>query len=301
MKQFALILFLVLSISMGALAQELNCSVQVTSSQVEGSERTVFEAMQRSIYEFVNNRKWTNDVFQNNERIECSMLINITKRISNTEFEGTIQINATRPVYGASYKTVLFSHKDNDLQFQYQQFDVLDFSETAHLSNLTSVVTFYIYTILGMDYDSFSLNGGTPHFQKALTIVSNAQSAQESGWKAFESQTNRYWLAENLLDRRFAPLRTCYYNYHRKGFDKMGDNVDDARAQITGALELLPKVHQAVPNSFNMRIFFNAKSDEIVKLYSKAYPEEKTRVIQLLNQVDPGNTTKYIKIQESGR
>ena len=296
-----LILVLLILIVAPAKAQELNCVVTVNSRQIEGSEKTTFQAMERSIREFVNNRRWTNDVFKTTERIECSILINLTEQLSQGEFKGSIQITASRPIYGTSYNTTLFNHNDGDFQFRFQQFDVLDFSQTAHLSNLTSVLAYYIYIIIGLDYDSFSLKGGTPYFQKALAIVNNAQGAQELGWKAFESSTNRYWLVENMLDTRFSPLRVCMYKYHREGFDILSEKTDEGRGKVTEALQELAKVHQAVPNSFNLRVFFNAKSEEIIKLYStKAFPEEKTRIVNLLNQIDPANTNRYAKIKNAG-
>lgn len=283
----------------GASAQELNCRVTVNSSQIQGSEKSAFDALQQSVTEFMNQRKWTNDVFQTNERIDCSILINLTDRISNNVYKASIQVQATRPVYGTSYKTTIINHKDPDVQFNYIQFDVLDFTLQSHVSNLTSMLAFYAYMIVAIDYETFSPNGGQDLLQKALTIVNNAQSAGEPGWKAFESDKNRYWMVEHFLDRRFSALRECYYKYHRLGFDVMSDNVDRGRGEITKALLRLEKVHQAVPNSFNMRMFFNSKSDEIVKLYSNAQPDEKNQVLEILEKVDPGNITKYNKIREA--
>ncbi len=283
--------------ALAASAQELNCQVTVNSSQIEGSEKTVFNAMETSIREFINNRKWTSDIYQIDERIECSFLINLTERLSADQYKATLQIQARRPVYGTAYYTTTFNHIDNDFTFRYLQFDVLDFSESQYLSNLTSVLGFYVYMILGTDYDTFSKKGGEPFFQKAIDVVNNAQTANDAGWKAFESTDNRYWLVTNLVDPRFESLRICSYDYHRQGFDLLANKLEEGRENITVALESLRKLHRAVPNSLNMKLWFQAKGDEIVDLYSDANPEEKTRIINLLDQIDPARTSKYSKIR----
>ncbi len=277
-------------------AQELNCNVQINSSQIQGSDKSVYDAMQKSIFEFVNTRKWTNNVYKNSERIECTILINITEQVSTNEFKGTIQIQSRRPVFNTSYYTTLLNHIDKDFEFKFNEFDPLIFSETTFSSNLTSVIAYYVNIIIALDYDSFSLNGGTRYFQKAQTIVSNAQSAQESGWKAFENDRNRYWLVENMLHQNYSPLRECNYKYHRLGFDAMAQNVQKGRAVILTALKLLEKVYDRKPGSFLLQIFFNSKSSEIVELFAEALPNEKSEITNLLNKIDPNNSSKYDKI-----
>ena len=274
-------------------AQELNCNVQINSSQIQGSDKSVYDAMQKSIFEFVNTRKWTNNVYKNSERIECTILINITEQVSTNEFKGTIQIQSRRPVFNTSYYTTLLNHIDKDFEFKFNEFDPLIFSETTFSSNLTSVIAYYVNIIIALDYDSFSLNGGTRYFQKAQTIVSNAQSAQESGWKAFENDRNRYWLVENMLHQNYSPLRECNYKYHRLGFDAMAQKVQTGRAVILTALKLLEKVYDRKPGSFLLQIFFNSKSNEIVELFTEALPSEKSEITNLLNQIDPNNSSKY--------
>lgn len=277
-------------------AQELNCSVQVLSQQVQGTDKRVFETLRTSIFEFMNNTKWTKDAFQNDERIECSILINVSERISTDEFRTTIQVQSRRPVFKTSYNTVLCNYNDNEFQFRYLEYQPLEFSENTSSSNLTSVLAYYAYMIIGMDYDSFSLNGGTRYFQKAQTIVNNAQNLPEKGWKAYEGNKNRYWLVENMLDPVFAPLRECVYQYHLTGLDVMAENKETGREAITRSIELLQKVHSSKPASFNMQVFFNAKADELVNIFSQAFPEEKSKVVNILNEIDPANTTKYQKI-----
>ncbi|MEO8085837.1 MAG: DUF4835 family protein [Bacteroidota bacterium] len=274
-------------------AQELNCQVSVLTPQIQESNKTIFETLQSQIRDFMNNRKWTGDAYDNAERIECSMIINVTERVSTEDFKATIQIQSRRPVYKTSYNSPMINHQDNDFNFHYVQDQVLDFDENSLSANLTATLAYYAYIIIGLDYDSYSADGGTPYFLKAQTIVNNAQSLGERGWKAFESQRNRYWLVENILNVQFRPMRSCMYKYHRLGFDKMNDNVNESRLTILEALKPLRTVYNDRPNSFFMQFFFNAKADELVSLYQMGTPDEKTQVTQLLTQIDPGNISKY--------
>jgi len=276
-----------------ASAQELNCQVSVLTPLIQESNKTVFETLQNQIRDFMNNRKWTGDNFENNERIECSMIINVTERVGTEDFKATIQIQSRRPVYKTSYNSPMINHQDNDFNFHYVQDQVLDFDENSVGSNLTATLAYYAYMIIGLDYDSYSADGGSPYFLKAQTIVNNAQSLSERGWKAFENQRNRYWLVENILNVQFRPMRSCIYKYHRLGFDKMNDNVSDARITILDALKALRNVYNDRPNSFFMQFFFNAKADELVNLFQQGTPDEKAQVSQLLSQIDPGNISKY--------
>lgn len=279
--------------------QELNCKVQVISQQIPGSDKRVFEALQTAIFEFMNNRKWTAETFKLEERIDCNILINLTDKISADEFKGTLQIQARRPVYKSSYNSVLLNYNDNDFQFRYVESQPIELNDNSFTGNLPAVLGYYAYLIIGLDYDSFALNGGTPYLQKALSIVNSAQDANEPGWKAFENNKNRYWLINNMLDASFVPLRECYYNYHRKGLDVMVENKDGGRAVIAESIESLKKVHASKPLSFNMQVFFNAKADEVINIFSGAYPDEKSKIINTLNEIDPTNSNKYLKINAS--
>ena len=283
-------------------AQEFNCTVQVLSQQVQGTDNRVFQTLETALFEFMNNTKWTSDAFTIDERIECSIMINVTKRVSNDEFEGTISVQSRRPVYNTSYPSVMFNHTDNDLTFRYLEYQPLEFSINAFNSNLTSVLAYYAYMIIGLDYDSFSLQGGSPYFQKAQTIVANAQStagSEEKGWKAHTSLKNRYWYVENMMNLTFEPIRTANYVIHRKGLDMMSQNIEEARGEVLKAIEGLKTIHKIKPTSFNMQIFFNAKADEIVNIFSKAMPAQKQKAVQILSEIDPGNITKYQKILSS--
>lgn len=296
-KSFLYLIILFLS---GQLfSQELNCKIQVLSQSIQGTDKRVFETLQTAIYEFMNNRKWTSESFKTEERIDCSILINITDRVSIDEFRGTLQIQSRRPIFKASYNSVLMNYNDNDIQFKYLENQPLEFSENSNVSNLTSTLAFYAYMIIGLDYDTFSSNGGSSYLQKALTVVNNAQSSDQKGWKAFDSDKNRYWLINNMLDAIYIPLRECMYSYHRLGLDLMADNKEGGRAVILESLESLKKVHQSKALSFNMQVFFNAKSDEIINIFSAAFSDEKSRAVNLLNEIDPTNSNKYQKILAS--
>jgi len=254
--------------------------------------------MQASIHEFVNNTKWTSSNIENEERIECSILINISKKISNDEFEGSIQIQSTRPIYGTSYKSTLFNFLDNNFRFRYLEYESLEYSENTHISNLTSVLAFYVNIILGLDFATFSEEGGNEYFNIAQRIVNNAQNARETGWKSFESDKNRYWIAHDLLDSRYADFHLCMYRYHRTGLDILSEEPEDARYEITEALESLKSIYRENSSAFVLQLFFDAKTDEIVNIYSGAFPNEQARIIKTLIEIDPSHSTKYQSIPQ---
>lgn len=298
-----LIVFVLLAIghrSSVIYSQELNCSVQILSPQLNNSaDKKIFQTLQQSIFEFMNNRKWTNDVFQQDERIECSIVITITEKPSSDVFKGSVQVQARRPVYKSAYNSLILNINDKNLDFKYIEYQPIEYVENSFTSNLTSVLAYYAYLIIGADYDSYSKSGGTPYYQKAQTIVANAQNTPEQGWKSFEDTRNRYWIVENLLNSTFNPMRECMYKYHRLGFDFMSEDKVSGRAAVLSALELLRAVHESKPGSYNMQLFFLAKADEIVNLFSQAEQEEKSKIITLLNEIDPGNSAKYNKISQA--
>ena len=277
-------------------SQELNCQVSILTPQIQASDKTIYDNLQTELRDFLNNRKWTNEEYLNQERIECSIVITISERVSTDEFKASIQIQSRRPVYNSSYNSPMFNHQDNDFSFRYVQDQTLEFDESNINSNLTAVLGYYAYIIIGLDFDSFSPEGGTPYFAKAQTIANNAQRLSERGWKAFETSRNRYWLVENLLNVSFKPMRNFIYSYHRQGFDKFTDNIADGRSSITENLSELKKVYQDKPNSFLMQVFFTAKADELINLFSQATNDEKNRALQVLTLVDPANTLKYQSI-----
>jgi len=281
-------------------AQEFRCNIQITSQQVQGTNRQVFQTLQGALNEFVNGRAWSGYKFSNTERIECSMLINVTELIGSDEFKGSLQIQVRRPVFNTSYNTVLFNYVDNDIDFKYVEFQPLEFSETSHLSNLTSIFAYYAYIILGLDFDSYSANSGTEFFLKAEKVMNNAQNAPERGWRSGESTSrkNRYWLISSILNDDFSPVREFIYEYHRQGLDVMYDKIVDGRAAIAESLILLQNVFKARPDPFMhfLQIILDAKSDEFVNVFQESTDEEKRRVMQILNQIDPTHVDKYRKI-----
>lgn len=274
-------------------AQELRCNISVSSQKIQGTNKELFTNMQRDMYEFVNNRRWSGNVFAYDERIECSIQITLDEQSGSDQFKGTMQVRISRPVYNSSYNTVLLNFKDNDVDFNYREFETLEFNESGQNSNLVNLLAFYANIALGFDYDSFSQMGGNEFFSKAENIVAQSQNAREAGWKSFESKRNRYWLINNLQDRSYAPVRECVYKYHRLGLDAMSDNVTDGRAELLSALELLQKAHRTKPNSYILQVFFDAKSDEIVNIFKAAFTDERKRVYNIVSEINPANNSKY--------
>jgi hypothetical protein len=294
-------LFIVISLVFRvASAQELNCMISVVSQQVQGSNREIYDNMQKAIMEFVNQQNWTDHIFKEEERIQCQLMFNITDRISDNEFQGTLQIQSSRPIFGTSQTTVMFNHRDNDIHFKYDDFEPLRFNETQFTSNLVSLLAFYVNIILGLDYDSFSPEGGSLFFQRAEAIKSNAQNAAETGWKAFEGTRNRYWLIENLLNDKYRSVRSCLYRYNRMGLDRLVERTDEARAEIADALIEMRPAYRENPTAMIFQVFFNAKADEIVNIFSQSFPDEKNRVMTALKEIDPANTSKWESIAKQG-
>lgn len=297
------ILFILINLSaIFASAQELRCNISINTQQIQGSNKKVFTTLQSALYEFMNNRAWTSHTYAMNERIECNILINIQEQSGADEFRGTLQVQSRRPVYNSSYNTVMLNYLDQNFNFKYIEYEVIELNENTHQSNLASVLAFYAYIILGLDYDSFSNEGGTEFFTKAEKIVTNAQASSDRGWKPFEARNNknRYWLVKNILDKRYAPLREFNYRYHRLGLDLMESKPTEGRNEIEESLQLLQKVYREKPDPYlhYLNVIFDAKADELVNIFSEALPDEKARVVQLLNEIDNANAAKYNKIKE---
>jgi len=282
-----------------AKSQELNCRVQVLSQAVQLSDKRIFTTLETAIREFMNNTKWTNDQFKRDERIECNLTFNIQTYTQPDQFTGTLQIQVRRPVYNTNYGSLLLNMMDQDINFRYLEYQPIEFSESAYVSGLASLLGYYAYVILAMDYDSFSPEGGSVYWQKAQQVVNNAMQDQAKGWKATDvPPRNRYWLVENYLNPVFKPLRDANYAYHRLGMDIMYNKLAEGRAQISQSLEGLLEIHKNRPSSFNLQVFFNTKADELVNVYQQANPLEKARVLEILGILDPTNSNKYKKISE---
>lgn len=289
------ILLILSTLILNGFSQELNCRISVNSSAIQGTDKSVFEELQKALFEWVNNYNWTSNVYSVEERIECSFLINITNTISSDEFRGTLQVTSSRPVFGSSYDSPMLNVLDKNVQFRYAEGQALEFSENSH-NEITALIAYYAYIVIGLDYDSFSNLGGTPYFEKAEKIVSSAQSSTYNGWKSFENRKNRYWLVENFMNSIYSPIREYSYVYHRLALDIMNTKPVDARATIAADLSPLLKVHRQKPSSYIMQMFFDAKSDEIVNILSEAYTSEATRAYNILKEIDPGHMNKYEKV-----
>ena len=281
-------------------SQELYCNVQISAQKIQGSNRQVFITMQRDVYEFMNNTVWTNLVVSYAERIDCSILINLTDQLSADEFRGTIQVQLSRPVFNTTYNTTMLNFIDNSFQFRYVEFQPLEFDPNVHRSNLVSVLAYYAYIMIGMDCDAFAPEGGTEFFQMAEKIVSNAQNAPEPGWKPYDGSRNRnrYWLVKNILDKDYAGVRRFIYDYNINGLDRMESRITEARTNIVESLRTIQEVYRRKPDPFMyyMQVVLDAKSDELVSIFSESFPEEKGRVVQIMTEIDPANKTKYEKI-----
>lgn len=285
-------------------AQELQCDIRITTQQIQRTNRQIFETLQSAMNEFVNGRVWTNYKFSNNERIECSMLFNISD-YTGDQFKGTLQIQVRRPVFNTSYNSVLFNYVDNDIDFSYQEYQPLEFSETSHLSNLSSLLAYYANIIIGLNLDTYGLEAGSEFFQRAEKIVNNAQNAMERGWRAGESTSrkNRYWLVNNILSDDYSPVREFLYRYHRHGLDMMYDKIVEGRANIAESLILLHTLHKNRPDPFMhfLQVVLDAKSDEFVNIFKESMDDEKRRVANILTQIDPSHTQKYRNIQAASK
>lgn len=278
-------------------AQEFFCTVQISAPQLQQTNRDKFNELRQSLYEFINERRWTNYSFTRNERIEATISILITEELSSDEFKGKINLVLKRPVYGTSYTTTLFNYQDPNFQFQWQEGQALEFEENRFTSNLTSVIAFYLYVFLGLDFDTFQMMGGNPYYEKAQQIVNSAQSAKEPGWKSYESTRNRYWLIENLTNSSYANVRRFLYQYHRLGLDLMYDNMERGRQGVTAALETLQRAHRERPNLFILQLILDAKRDEFINIYSQAAGLEKTKAINILKEIDPSRANEYDRMQ----
>lgn len=282
----------------GLQAQEFLCQIQVNSSQVEGTDKRVFESMRTALMEFVNNKRWTNYEFKSEERIECSIVINISDRPSADRFIATLNVVASRPIYRTTYNSPLLNYVDKDFDFEYVEFQPMDFQENNYTSNLTSVIAYYLYVILGLDFDSFSSFGGTPYFEKAEQIVNAAQNSPENGWNSFDNDKNRYWLVENYMNTSYSPLRQFLYEYHRLGLDAMSEKPYEGRAKISESLNFLNAVYEQRPGLFALQLLIDAKRDEIVNIFIEGNPREKTDAQNIMKNIDPSNASSYSKITQ---
>lgn len=299
MRNKALYIILFLSaVALKTVAQELNCKLTVNYSQIQGTSTQVFTTLENALMEFINTRRWTQAQYEVNERIRCSMNLTV-KEYSEADgrWKCELIVQSTRPVWQSGYQTVVFSFKDTDVSFNYREFDPLELRDNMIDSNLTAIIAYYAYMIIGLDMDTMALQGGTDMFRAAEDIVTAAQNLGETGWKAFDSSRNRYALVSDYLEDGMSPLRKLMYDYHRTGMDELSVNAVRARAAITTALGALRQTQQNKPMSALPGLFTEIKKDELVNLYSRAAMKEKEEVCELLSSVNPSLTAEWEKMK----
>jgi hypothetical protein len=295
---FAITIFLFVNV---VKAQELRARINVLSNRVGGNvDKKTFQTLQTALNNFINNRKWTTDNFSPEEKIDCSFLLNLESTNDANVYKASLTIQSARPVFNSSYLSPIINFQDNEIIFKYSEFQQLEFNENRVagtdplVANLTAVIAYYINIILGLDYDSFSQRGGDLYFQKAQNIVNNAPEGRNiSGWKAFDGTRNRYWLVENLLNSRYTLIHDAYYRFYRMGMDKLYEEEIVARNEILNVLSLLNNFNTDNPNTMILQFFFQGKTQELIKIFSKASPPEKSKALEYLQRLDISNTSKY--------
>lgn len=294
-----LILFL-LAVNV-ATAQELNAKVTINSSQIGSTvNKNTFQSLQTALTTFLNTRKWTADKFLINEKIDCNFLLILQPTQEANVYKASLTVQAARPIFNSTYFSPIINYQDEDVTFKYIEYQQLEFNENrvagvdALTSNLTAVFAYYAYMIIAFDYDSFSQRGGVPYFQKAQNIVNNApQGRSVLGWTAFDSRRNRYWLVQNMQNNGYAIMHDVYYNYYRKAGDKMVEDENAARAEMLSVLNLLNNFNAENSNTMILPFFFQGKTNELIKVFSKASPQEKARASELLQKLDITNAARY--------
>lgn len=303
-KKFIFLLVFAVAV-MRAQGQEIQARLTVIASKISSQvDKKIFQTLQTALTNFLNNRKWTTDVFQPNEKIQCNFLLTLDQDLGNNTYKSKLTVQAARPVYNSTYQSPIINFLDDNVVFRYQEFQPVEFNENQVqgndpvAANLTAVLAYYVNIILGLDYDSFSLRGGDTYFQKAWNIVNNAPEGHDiTGWKSFENQRNRYWLAENMNNNHFALMHDVFYSYYRTGLDVFYENEETGRAGIMNSLNFLNTINEENPNSMIMQFFFQGRSTEMVKIFSKASPDMKGRAREILKKLDITNTAAYNELK----
>lgn len=299
MKRLCFLFLLILGCGLLS-AQDFQCMVSVNANQVTGGvNQQRYNDLQQKIYQFINERKWCQYNLKNNERIECSLRINLTE-VNGDVFKGTMAIMLQRPVYKASYKTTLLNFQDKNIQFTYAEGDPLEYADVANLNQFTALIAYYLNLFLAVEFDSFSLNGGSPYYSKCQSIVNFNMNAKEKGWSVADNgQSNRYWITENLTNSTYSKLHDFFYQYHRLGLDVMNETPDAGRAVILESLRLLQQVNAQKSGLALVKIILAAKSDEIINIFKEGMPSEKTQVVNIMKQIDPSNSSRYDAINST--
>ena len=298
MRQTLTLLLCFLCVSAAIRGQELNATLSINSDKIQGSNKQIFNTLQTSLLEFINNKKWTTATFAQNERIDCTFTI-IVNTLEDNRFSCEIQVQARRPVYNSAYQTTIFNYRDTEFDFEYTEFEPLEYNENMLNSNLIATVIYYIYMVLGFDFGSFSPNGGQPYFQQAQQIVTLAQSQPAwNGWTAFGNRRNRHAFATALTENQGEGFHTMWYTYHRRGLDEMAANADRGRTNLIAALPALKELKNVRPNSLLIQFFSECKLDETVSIYSKATLQEKQEAYKLFNDLFPTATSRFESLKQ---
>lgn len=280
-------------------AQELNCIVNINAGRVQTAEQNVFKDMKAAIEQFMNGRKWTNDNFKNHEKINCSFLITITEMPSIGSFTASVQVQSARPVYNTNYSSLVFNFADRDWSFEYLESQPLEYNDNTYMSNLTSMLAFYAYLILGFDYDTFSELGGNLFFQRALNVVNNAQQSNRPGWESLGSNRNRYWIIENLNNPQMTDVRKALYSYHRLALDTYTKDPNKSREIILQCLKDIKKARDTNPTAVLIVSFFDAKSKELANIFSEGNIQVRREAYDLAVSIDPSNRSNYDRIVQN--
>ena len=294
MRKYILLLYILLPLTV--ISQELNCTVTVVAQLTGNDNNVVFKTLERQLAEFINNTEWTNKKFKAQERIDCSMVINV-QNYENDSFSGTLQVQSSRPAFGSTYSTPVYTFNDKDFQFRYLEYQNLVFNENQFESNLISVLTFHIYMILGMDADTFMQNGGDDYYRQAQTIVNYSAGSGAQGWRLEDGLQSRFALIDNILSPTYKEFRSTMYAYHRSGIDKMHENVKNGKTEVAKAIQELGKIHRRRPNSFLMRVFFDSKSNEVANIFSGGPNIPITSLVNTLNKIAPVYASKWKDIK----
>lgn len=303
MSRRFLYLIVVLLLVGNAYGQELKCNVTINYEAIQSANESTFEHLKQSITEFMNTTRWTSMTFAETEKIDCNMMIIVTSVSEDNLYTAELQVQSNRPVYGTTYTSPIINFRDKSFGFTYQDFDQILFDKSAFTGNLSAMLAYYAYLIIGFDCDSYARLGGTPYFQVCENICSMCQGAsmndtEQKGWKAFDSNRSRYALTNNLMDDAFKEYRAYSYTYHRLGLDEMSANVTNGRARIAQDIQVLQEANRARPATYIVGTFLDAKADELVNIFSKGTNEEKEKVYEVLTAIDPTRTDLYDKIKQ---
>lgn len=300
-RKIAWILCLMVAVPVCLPAQELKARISINTSRLgTPADKKAFQTCQAALNNFLNNRKWTKETFQPNEKIECNFLLNISEAVGGNVYKATLTVQAARPVFNTNYECPLINFLDENVAFKYIEYQNIEYNDNRisgsdpMVSNLSAILAYYVYVIIGLDFDSFSLRGGDPWFQKAMNIVNNAPEGRDiTGWKAFDGLRNRYWLTENLTNNRYNLIHDAFYSYYRLGMDYMYEKETEGRSAILNAISLINTLNNDIPNTMIVQFFFQGKSQELIRIFKKATPEDKQKAREMLQKIDISNSNTY--------